>query len=87
MDDLDADPDAAPEPAPKPEPKSADEVAAEDWTPEMISPPFDLEPEEFPKPGRVADVPAILRSRKQMRQAKAESRRDAKRRKLEKLRA
>ena len=86
VDDLDLDPDAAPEPALKPEPKSADEVAAEGWTPAMISPPFDLEPDEI-EPGRVADVPAILRSRKQKRQAKAESRRDAKRRKLEKLRA
>ena len=75
------------EPALKPLPKSADEIAAEGWTPEMISPPFDLEPEEFPEPGRVADVPAILRSRKQKRQAKAESRQDARRRKLEKLRA
>ena len=82
VDDLDLDPDAAP----KPLPKSADEVAAEGWTPEMISPPFDLEPDEI-EPGRVADVPAILRSRKQKRQAKAEFRRDAKRRKLEKLRA
>ena len=84
---ADPDADAAPEPTPKPEPKSADEVAAEGWTPEMISPPFDLEPDEFPEPDQVADVPAILRSRKQKRQAKAESRRDAKRRKLEKLRA
>ena len=85
--ESDSAPDLAPEPAPRPLPKSADEIAAEGWTPEMISPPFDLEPEEFPEPGRVADVPAILRSRKQKRQAKAESRRDAKRRKLEKLRA
>ena len=81
------DSDSAPEPALKPLPKSADEIAAEGWTPEMISPPFDLEPDEYPEPGRVADVPAILRSRKQKRQANAESRRDAKRRKLEKLRA
>ena len=84
---ADPDADAAPEPTPKPEPKSADEVAAEGWTPEMIIPPFDLEPDEFPEPGQVADVPAILRSRKRKRQAKAESRRDAKRRKLDRLRA
>ena len=85
--DPNADPDAAPEPTPKPEPKSVDEIAAEGWTPEMISPPFDLEPEEYPEPGRVADVPAILRSRKEKRQAKAESRRESRRRKLDRLRA
>jgi hypothetical protein len=71
----------------QPEPKTADEIAAEGWKPEMISPPFDLEPEEFPEPGQVADIPKILRSRKQKRAAKAESRRDAKRRKLDQLRS
>ena len=85
--ESDAVPDLAPEPALKPEPKSADEIAAEGWTPEMISPPFDLEPEESPEPGQSADIPKILRSRKQKRQAKAESRRESKRRKLDKLRA
>ena len=69
------------------EPKTADEVAAEGWKPEMIHPPFDLEPGEFPEPGQVADVPAILESRKQKRLAKAESRREARRRKLDRLRA
>ena len=76
-----------PEPAVEPEPKSADEVAAEGWTPEMIHPPFDLEPDEFPEPGQSADIPAILRSRKRKRSARAEARRDAKRRKLERLRS
>ena len=71
----------------KPEPKSADEIAAEGWTPEMISPPFDLEPEEFPEPGQTADIPKILQSRKEKRAAKAESRRDSRRRKLDRLRA
>ena len=75
------------EPEMKPEPKSADEIAAEGWTPDMIHPPFDLEPDEFPEPGQVADIPAILASRQQKRLAKAESRRDARRRKLERLRA
>jgi hypothetical protein len=69
----------------QPEPKTADEVAAEGWKPEMISPPFDLEPDEFPEPGQVADIPKILRSRKQKRQARAESRRESKRRKLDQL--
>ena len=53
----------------------------------MIHPPFDLEPDEFPEPGQVADIPKILKSRKQKRQAKAESRRESRRRKLDKLRA
>jgi hypothetical protein len=79
--------DAAPEPPVKPLPKSADEIAAEGWTPDQIHPPFDLEPEEFPEPGQPADIPKILRSRKEKRQARAEAHRDAKRRKLDKLRA
>ena len=85
--EADRDPDAAPEPAPKPEPKSADEVAAEGWTPSLIHPPFDLEPDECPEPGQDPDIPAILRSRKTKRLIKAEGRRDAKRRKLERLRS
>ena len=76
-----------PIPEPKPEKKTADEIAAEGWKPEMIHPPFDLEPEEFPEPGQVADIPQILESRKQKRQAKAESRRESRRRKLDRLRA
>jgi hypothetical protein len=71
----------------QPEPPTEDEIAAEGWTPDQISPPFDLEPEEFPEPGQTADIPKILRSRKQKRAAQAESRREAKRRKLDKLRA
>jgi hypothetical protein len=71
----------------QPDPPTEDEVAAEGWKPEMISPPFDLEPEEFPEPGQAADIPAILRSRKQKRAAKAESRRESRRRKLDRLRA
>ena len=85
--ESDAAPDPAPEPISKPEPKSADEVAAEGWTPELIHPPFDLEPDEFPEPGQSADIPAILRSREVKRRARAEARRDARRRKLERLRS
>jgi hypothetical protein len=70
-----------------PEAPTEDEIAAEGWKPSMISPPFDLEPDEFPEPGQVADIPAILRSRKAKRAAKAESRREARRRKLDQLRA
>jgi hypothetical protein len=71
----------------QPEPPTEDEIAAEGWTPDQISPPFDLEPEEFPEPGQVADIPKILRSRKEKRAAKAESRRESRRRKLDRLRA
>ena len=53
----------------------------------MIHPPFDLTPDEFPAPGEEADIPAILASRRQKKIKKAESRRDSKRRKLERLRA
>ena len=44
-------------------------------------------PREEWDPGQVADIPKILQSRKEKRAAKAESRRDAKRRKLDRLRA
>ena len=79
--------DSAPEPALKPEPKSADEIAAEGWTPEMISPPFDLHPDEFPEPGQFPDIPKIVANRREKKLKKAESRRDSKRRKVERLRA
>ena len=80
-------PEPEPLPEPTPAPKSADEKLAEGWKPEMIHPPFELEPEEYPEPGQVADVPAILESRKQKKLAKAESRRESRRRKLDRLRA
>ncbi len=76
-----------PEPTPAPEPKHPDEVAAEGWTPECIQPPFCLEPEEFPEPGQNADIPKILAGRREKRFRKAESRREANRRKAQKLRA
>ena len=76
-----------PEPILKPEPKSADEIAAEGWSPESFSPPFCLEPDECPKLGEKADIPAILSVRREKRFRKAEARREAQRRKVEKLRA
>ncbi len=52
----------------------------------MISPPFCLEPDEYPAPGeKVADIPAILHSRKEKRFQKAEALRAARRRKSERL--
>jgi len=50
-------------------------------------PPFDLDPEEDPGPGKVADIPAILSARRARQERKVEARRDARRRKLEHLRA
>ena len=76
-----------PEPVPAPEPKSADEVAAEGWSPESFSPPFCLEPDECPKLGEKADIPAILSVRREKQFRKAEARREARRKKVEKLRA
>jgi hypothetical protein len=76
-----------PEPTPKPEPKSADEIAAEGWTPAMLHPPFDLEPEECPEPGKDADIPAILSARKERQFRKDEAKRQSRRKKAEKLRA
>ena len=74
-------------PSPKPEPKTEAEKAAENYSPKNLHPPFDLEPDEYPPPGQRPDIPAILKSRKQKRLAQAESRREARRRKLDKLRA
>jgi len=51
------------------------------------NPPFDLEPDEVPAIGEVADIPAILASRREKKFQKAEARRDSRRRKLERLRA
>jgi hypothetical protein len=78
---------AQPEPIPAPEPKTADEVAAESWVPGSFQPPFCLEPEEFPRPGRPHDIPAILAGRREKRFQKAEARRDKQRKKVDKLRA
>jgi hypothetical protein len=78
---------ADPEPIPKAEPKSADEVAVENWSPATGHPPFNLEPDEFPEPGQVADIPAILNARREKHFRKAEARREARRKKVERLRA
>ena len=69
---------------PEPEPESPEVAAIRSKSPH---PPFDLEPDEYPAPGQEADIPAILASRQEKKRAKAESRRDARRRKLERLRA
>jgi hypothetical protein len=68
-----------------PAPKTADEIAAENYVPVSIHPPFDLTDEEAPPLGQKADIPAILKSRREKRIAKAYARRDAKRRKIDKL--
>jgi hypothetical protein len=68
-------------------PKAPDEILAEDHPADAIHPPFDLELEELPAIGRKADYPAILRTRAEKKIAKAEARRDAQRRKVERLRA
>ena len=68
-------------------PQTEDEKAAEGWTPDQIHPPFDLEPDEYPGPGQSADIPKIVQSRKDKKLARAESRREARRRKLDQLRA
>jgi hypothetical protein len=51
------------------------------------NPPFDLEPDEYPAVDQVADIPAIVASRREKKLKKAEARRDVRRRKVEKLRA
>jgi hypothetical protein len=70
-----------------PEPLTADEKAARDHDPNSPHPPFCLKPEEFPAPGEKADIPEILKSRKQKREAKTKANREAERRKIEKHRA
>jgi hypothetical protein len=69
----------------KPEPKTADEKAWEAHDPNSFSPPFCLTEDEFPPPGQKADIPSILKSRKEKSLARAEARREAARRKAEKL--
>jgi hypothetical protein len=72
----------APEPLPVPEIKPDPPALTQ-----SDHPPFDLEPDEYPLPGEVADIPMILNNRRQKKLKKAEARREARRRKLEKLRA
>jgi hypothetical protein len=75
-----------PQPEPKPEPKTADEIAAENHPANAIHPPFDIEIDELNVDGEV-DIPAILKSRREKKLAKAEARNQTKRRKVERLRA
>lgn len=79
--------EAKAEPEPKPEPPTVEEVLLEEWDPDRLHPPFDLAPEEYPEPGQVADIPRIVRDRKRKELARAEARREARRRRLDKLRA
>jgi hypothetical protein len=73
----------------KPVPKSADEIAAEGWTPKSQwgHPPFCLEPHEAPEPGQDIDLPVILSARREKAFRKAEARRQTRRKKIDKLRA
>ena len=50
-------------------------------------PPFDLDPHEFPAPGELPDIPAIVADRKAKKLKKAADRREARRKKLERQRA
>jgi hypothetical protein len=67
--------------------KTPEEIAIEKHVPASIHPPFDLTEEEAPPLGQMADIPAIMKSRKARRAAKSESTRAAKRSKAAKLRA
>jgi hypothetical protein len=79
----DARPQPSAEPAPKPEPETPKEFSQA----VAPNPPFDLEPDEIPAPGEAVDLPAIVSARRERKLRKAEARRDASRRKLERLRA
>ena len=74
-------------PPERPEPIHPDEKLAAAHDPKSWSPPFDLTPDESPPPGQKADVPMILASRKQKRLRKAEARREAERRRFDRLSA
>jgi hypothetical protein len=69
-------------PLPEPKPETTPGVRFPN-----VHPPFDLELDELPADGSPADFPLILANRQAKRLKKAEARRDAKRRKVEKLRA
>ena len=74
-----------PPPRERPEPKTADEKAWEAHDKDSFSPPFCLKEAEAPPPGEKADIPKVLKSRKEKSLAKTESNRAAKRRRAEKL--
>ena len=71
------------EPTPAPEPEKPREF----WQAKAPNPPFDLEADEIPAPGERVDLPAILSARREKMLRKAETRRESRRRKLERLRA
>ena len=72
-------------PIERPAPLHPDEKAALIHDPASFSPPFDLEPDEYPPIGQKADIPTILQLRRRKRIEKAEARREARRRKLDRL--
>ncbi len=87
-------PAPAPTPDPAPVPVEAPAPAAtlmpkpfEVWMAKPPHPPFDLEPDEIPAPGEEIDIPAIIAARREKGAKKAEAHRQARRRKLERLRA
>ena len=71
----------------KPERPHPDEVAAANHPKNSWSPPFDLDPDEVPPTGQKPDLPVILQARRIKRLAKAEARRQVKRRKMDQLHA
>jgi hypothetical protein len=75
------------EPAAEPAPKPESEKPKEFWQIKPMNPPFDLEPDEIPAIGEALDIPAILASRRERKLRKAAARREASRRKVERLRA
>ncbi len=87
-------PPGPPVPVPAPDPDPAAVSAAppvakpfEFWMARPPHPPFDLTPDEYPAPGAELDVDAILAARREKASRKAGARREARRRKLERLRA
>ena len=73
---------------PRPETKKTEEeIAAKNHPPNAIHPPFDLELHECPAPGEKADFPAILKARHKKKGAKADARREVRRRNAERLKA
>jgi hypothetical protein len=72
-------------PAPKVEPKPTETTPGVRFP--NLHPPFDLEPDEYPAIGESVDIPKILANRQEKAFRKSESLRDARRRKIEKLRA
>jgi hypothetical protein len=79
--------DVRPEPVAEPVPVPESGKPKEFWQVTPMNPPFDLEPHEVPADGETLDVPAIVASRRERKLRKAAARREASRRKVERLRA